>query len=70
VNLRFFAVCVLDRIIFALHIHQGVFGQRLPSVGFASMSDIGSAAATIPAQKPSATIVNIDSIRFFMAPIR
>jgi len=41
-----------------------------PLVGFASMSDIGSAAATIPAQKPSATIVNIDNIRFFIAPIR
>ena len=34
VNLRFFAVCVLDRILFALHIHQGVFGQRLPSCRF------------------------------------
>jgi hypothetical protein len=35
-----------------------------PLVGFASMSDIRSAAATIPAQKPSATIVNIDNISF------
>ena len=34
VNLGFFAVYVLDRILFALHIHQGVFGQRLPSCRF------------------------------------